>query len=150
MKLLVDSLMKQYSILIIAGTFVMYFLSCNSGPNQLAYLENTDSLAIQFFKPRDTLILTPENRVEIKLFTETMMDGAGGSEDLKDTTGKMLFTQKGSLLLEVYFSTPSTGSKFGAPVFSFVQNGKTGGGRFTYKAGSLLEDIYNELRIKRK
>ena len=150
MKSLVDSLMKQSLTLIIAGTIVIYSHSCNPGPNQLAYLQNTDSLTIHFFKPRDTLILTPENRVEISLLTETMMDGAGASEELQDTTGKMLFTQKGSLLLEVYFSTPSTGSKFGAPVFTFVQNGKTGGGRFTYKAGSFLEDAYNEMRKSSK
>jgi nitrogen fixation protein FixH len=150
MKLLVDSLMKIFFTLIIAATVVMIFLSCNSGNNQLAYLENADELTIQFFKPKDTVVLTTRKRGQIDILAETVIDGGGELVNLQDTTGRMLFTQKDSLLLEVYFSTPNTGSKFTAPVFAFGQDQHVSGGRFTYKAGSLLEEIYNELRIKRK
>lgn len=142
--------MKQFFKSIIAATFVMIFVSCKSGNSQLAYLENTDQLTIQFFKPTDTIQRTTQKRGQIEVFAETVIDGGGEPGQLQDTTGRMLFTQKDSLLLEVYFSTPNTGSKFGAPVFTFGRDKNAGGGRFTYKAGSELEEIYNELRIKRK
>jgi hypothetical protein len=150
MKLSVDSLMKQFFTSIIAATFVMIFLSCNSGNSQLAFLENADELTIQFFKPRDTVALAIRERGQIDILAGTVIDGGGELVNLQDTTGRMLFTQKDSLLLEVYFSTPNTGSKFAAPVFAFGRDKQANGGRFTYKAGSLLEEIYNELRIKRK
>jgi hypothetical protein len=150
MKLLVDSLMKLFFISITAATFVMIFLSCNNGNSQLAYLENADQLTIQFFKPKDTVERITQERGQIDILAGTVIDGGGEPVQLQDTTGRMLFTQKDSLLLEVYFSTPNTGSKFAAPVFAFGREKNVNGGRFTYKAGSLLEEIYNELRIKRK
>ena len=138
--------MKQFFTSII----VIVFISCNSGNKQLAYLEDADQLTIQFFKPKDTVALITQKRGQIDILAGTVMDGGGESVSLQDTTGRMLFTQKDSLLLEVYFSTPNTGSKFTAPVFAFGHNKQVSGGRFTYKAGSLLEEMYNELRIKRK
>lgn len=142
--------MKIFFTSIIAATIVMIFLSCNSGNSQLAYLENADELTIQFFKPKDTVEHTTQKRGQIDILVETVIDGGGESVSLQDTTGRMLFTQEDSLLLEVYFSTPNTGSKFTAPVFASAHDQHVSGGRFTYKAGSLLEEIYNELRIKRK
>ncbi len=150
MKLLVDSLMKLFFISITAATFVMIFLSCNNGNSQLAYLENADKLTIQFFKPKDTVERITRERGQIDILAGTMIDGSGEPVQLQDTTGRMLFTQKDSLLLEVYFSTSNTGSKFGSPVFVFGRDKSTGGGRFTYKAGSLLGEIYNQFRAKRK
>jgi hypothetical protein len=147
MKLLVDSLMKRFFTLIIATGFLF---SCNSGQNELSYLEKADGLTLQFFKPKDTLTRATKDRGQIDILAETVIGGSGEAVSLQDTTGRMLFTQKDSLLLEVYFSTSNTGSKFGSPVFVFGRDKGTGGGRFTYKAGSLLGEIYNQFRAKRK
>ena len=128
-------------------TFIVAVLTgCNSENNRPVMLKKVDSVIIHYFKGKEVESYGSSIKKQVDILAESITDAAVQKDRLPDTTGRIRFTQENNLVLEVYFTTPGTVSKFDAPVYAYEINGIVYGGRFTYKSGSLLEEFYDKLQ----
>jgi hypothetical protein len=107
-------------------------------------LRNIDRVDIQFFELADTLTQTLTKQQQIDIFKEVI----NGKEDrhLKcDTTGRLIYYKRDTLLLEAYFSTPVTGSKYDVGVVTYFLKPDIYKTLFTYRAGMGIDEYFYNL-----
>jgi frataxin-like iron-binding protein CyaY len=110
-------------------------------------LKDVDKVQLKFFNHGDTLTETIADDYELAIYKELI----NGKRDAKlkvkcDSTGQILFFNKQSLVLNAYFSSPASGSKYTKPSVSYSEETDHFGAPLTYRSGVSIDDYYYKLR----
>lgn len=109
------------------------------------FLNKTDKVEIQYFSLVDTVPQTLQDSKQIDIFKEVI----NGKEEKGlscDTTGRLLYFKGDTLLLEAYFSTPSTGSRLDKGVVTYFFKPDIYKTLFTYRAGMSIDEYFYDLK----
>jgi hypothetical protein len=139
---------------ILPGLFFLTFISCgsvNNGNKDQKYfadlLKDVDRLKLIFFNKGDTLSQVITNQLQIEAYKELINGKVDPKHKLKcDSTGKIEYYSKGKILLDAWFSTPTTGSRFDKPCVTYTLKPDVYSTLFSYRAGMDVDDNYYKLR----
>lgn len=108
------------------------------------FLSRTDKVEIEYFIFTDTLHKTIKGQKQIDIFKE-VINGKEDRELACDTTGRLLYFEGNTLLLEAYFSTPE-GSKSDNGVVTYFLKPDIYKTLFSYRAGRSIDEFFYELK----
>jgi hypothetical protein len=139
---------------ILPGLFFLTFFSCasvnNENKNKTHFadlLKDVDRLKLVFFNKGDTLSQVITSQLQIEAYKELINGKVDPKDKLKcDSTGKIEYYSKGNLLLNAFFSTPTTGSRFSKPCITYTVKSDVFSTLFSYRAGMDVDDNYYKLR----
>lgn len=139
---------------ILPGLFFLTFFSCgsvNNGSKDKKYftdlLKSVDQLKLVFFNKGDTLSQIITDLQQIAAYKEVINGKVDFKHTLKcDSTGKIEFFSKGKLLLDAWFSTRATGSKFDKDCLTYTVKPNVFSTLFTYRSARDVDDYYYKLR----
>jgi hypothetical protein len=139
---------------ILPGLFFLVCISCshsNYGEKNQQYfadlLKDVDQLKLIFFNKGDTLSQVITNPQQIEAYKELINGKVDTKLKLKcDSTGKIEYYSKGKLLLDAFFSTPMTGSRFDKACITYTLKPDVYSTQFSYRAGMDVDDNYYKLR----
>ena len=132
--------MKHFTRSIFTAVIFITLVSCSQNKKLRTHLRGVDGLEIQFFDKSDTLTKKTADEGDINLLMDQIASD-DEQETLSDTTGRIQFMKKGSVLLEVYFTLP---------FYTYHMGQEMHGGRFTYRGGRFLDELYSELKSKKQ
>jgi hypothetical protein len=139
---------------ILPGLFILTLISCSSGNNgnkDKAYfadlLNEVDQLKLVFFNKGDTLLQVITGQEQLDAYKEVINGKIDPKHKLTcDSTGKMVFFSKGKVVLDAWFSTKATGSKFPTDCVTYSIQSDVFCTKFTYRSGMAVDDYYYKLR----
>jgi len=110
-------------------------------------LKDVDKVQLKFFNHGDTLTETITDGEQLNVYKVLI----NGKHDAKlkikcDSTGQLLFFNKENLILNAWFSSPATGSKYNQPCVSYSDEADHFGSLLTYQSGISIDDYYYKLR----
>ena len=141
---------------ILPGLFILtcISISCSSGnkgsKDQTYFsdlLKEVDRLKLVFFNKGDTLSQVITDQVQLEAYKEVINGKVDPKHKLTcDSTGKMEFFSKGKMVLDAWFSTKATGSKFPKDCVTYTVQPDVFCTMFTYRSARDVDDYYYKLR----
>lgn len=142
--------MKKVSL----GLALLTLFSCGSVMNKSKgkkyfadLLQNVDKVRLIFFNHGDTLSEIITDLPEIGVYKELI----NGKRDPKlkiqcDSTGQILFYNKEDIILNAWFSSPASGSKYPKACVSYSVDPDHYATALTFRSGRDIDDYYYKLR----
>jgi hypothetical protein len=142
--------MKKVSL----GFVLLTLFSCSSVTNKSKgkkyfadLLKDVDKVQLKFFNHGDTLTGLITDQMEINIYRELINGKRDPKQKVKcDSTGQILFYSGNDLVLNAYFSSPASGSKYQKPCVSYSVEPMHYGAPLTYRSGRDIDDYYYKLR----
>ena len=142
--------MKKVSL----GLALLTLFSCgslmnkNKGKKYFAdLLKDVDKVQQIFFNHGDTLSETINDQQEIDIYKELISGKRDPRQKIKcDSTGQILFYNKEEILLNAYFSSPASGSKYDKACVSYSVDPDYYASVLTFRSGRDIDDYYFKLR----
>ena len=111
------------------------------GLNQNKNISKADKIEIRFYKAKKPLTYSTTEKNIVDAFKELIVKSKNNPTVKSDTTGEIIYLNKNTTLLKVYFSTHATKSKYKSPGISYNNILSS----MTYRAGMDLDEIFNNL-----
>jgi hypothetical protein len=120
----------------------------NKGKKYFAnLLQDVDKVKLIFFNHGDTLSETINDQREIDVYKELISGKRDPRQKIKcDSTGQILFYNKEEILLNAYFSSPASGSKYDKASVSYSVDPDHYASVLTFRSGRDIDDYYFKLR----
>jgi hypothetical protein len=141
--------MKNVSL----GLAFITLFSCNSiatkkGKTYFAdLLKDVDKVQLKFFNHGDTLSESITDPSEINIYKELINGKRDPKQKIKcDSTGQLLFLNKEEVILNAYFSSRASGSKYDKPCVTYSLDPENFGSALTLRSGQDIDDYYYKLR----
>ena len=142
--------MKKVSL----GLAVLTLFSCssitqkNKGKTYFAdLLKEVDKVQLKFFNHGDTLTEAITDQSEINIYKELITGKRDPKQKIKcDSTGQILFLIKDDLVLNAYFSSRASGSKYDKACVTYSVEPDIFGSALTVRSGQDIDDYYFKLR----
>lgn len=141
--------MKKVSL----GLALLTLFSCSNVPHKkdktyfADLLKDVDKIHLKFFNHGDTLSETITDQSEINIYKELINGKRDPKQKIKcDSTGQLLFMNKAEIILNAYFSSRASGSKYDKPCVIYSVDPDNYGSALTYRSGQDIDDYYYKLR----
>jgi hypothetical protein len=142
--------MKKVSL----GLAVLTLFSCgsitqkNKGKTYFAdLLKDVDKVQLKFFNHGDTLSEAITDQSEINIYKELITGKRDPKQKIKcDSTGQILFLTKDDIVLNAYFSSRASGSKYDKSSVTYSVEPNIYGSALTVRSGQDIDDYYFKLR----
>lgn len=142
--------MKKVSL----GLALLTFFSCSSVTNKSKgkkyfsdLLKDVDKVQLKFFNHGDTLSEMITDHLEIDIYKEVINGHRDPKQKVKcDSTGQILFYSKDDLILNAWFSSPASGSKYAKACVSYSVEPDHYGAPLIFRSGRDIDDYYFKLR----
>ncbi|OQP51303.1 hypothetical protein A4H97_27375 [Niastella yeongjuensis] len=142
--------MKNVSL----GLAVLTLFSCSSitqkskGKTYFAdLLKDVDKVQLKFFNHGDTLSEAITDQSEINIYKELITGKRDPKQKIKcDSTGQILFLTKEDIILNAYFSSRASGSKYDKACVTYSVEPDIFGSALTVRSGQDIDDYYFKLR----
>jgi hypothetical protein len=142
--------MKKVSL----GLAVFTLFSCgcmshkNKGKTYFAdLLKDVDKVQLKFFNHGDTLSEVITDQSEINIYKELITGKRDPKQKIKcDSTGQIMFLTKQDVILNAYFSSRASGSKYDKPSVTYSEETDNFGSALTIRSGQDIDDYYFKLR----
>ena len=142
--------MKKVSL----GLAVLTLFSCGSitqkskGKTYFAdLLKDVDKVQLKFFNHGDTLSEAITDQSEINIYKELINGKRDPKQKIKcDSTGQILFLIKDDVILNAYFSSRASGSKYDKACVTYSVEPDNYGSALTVRSGQDIDDYYFKLR----
>lgn len=142
--------MKKISL----GLLLLTLFSCGSVTNRSKskkyfadLLKDVDKLRLVFFNHGDTLAETITDQSEINMYKELINGKPDPKQKIKcDSTGQIQFLNKEEIVLNAFFSSPASGSKYEKASVSYSIPPELYGASLTMRPGQDIDDHYYKLR----
>jgi hypothetical protein len=142
--------MKKVSL----GLAVLTLFSCssvahkNKGKTYFAdLLKDVDKVQLRFFNHGDTLSEAITDQSEINIYKELITGKRDPKQKIKcDSTGQILFLTKEEIILNAYFSSRASGSKYDKACVTYTVEPEIFGSALTVRSGQDIDDYYFKLR----
>ena len=142
--------MKNVSL----GLAVLTLFSCgsitqkNKGKKYFSdLLQDVDKVQLKFFNHGDTLSETITDQTEINIYKELINGKRDPKQKIKcDSTGQLLFLTKNDVILNAYFSSRASGSKYDKACVIYAVDPDNYGTALTVRSGQDIDDYYFKLR----
>ena len=132
------------------GLALLTLFSCSRNKDKRYFaelLKDVDRLQLKFFNHGDTLSKIIADPQEINIYKELITGKRDPRQKIKcDSTGQILFLQKGDLVLSAWFSSPASGSKYNKPSVAYGIDPDHYSALLNYRSGMDIEDYYYKLR----
>jgi hypothetical protein len=142
--------MKKVSLGLVLATL----FSCGSVTNRSKgksyfadLLKDVDKVRLVFFNHGDTLSETITDQPEINIYKELINGKRDPKQKIKcDSTGQIQFLNKEDIILNAWFSSPASGSKFEKSCVLYSVDPDHYGAPLTFRSGRDIDDYYFKLR----
>ncbi|MBO9201477.1 MULTISPECIES: hypothetical protein [Niastella] len=142
--------MKKVSL----GLAVLTMFSCSSithkskGKTYFSdLLKDVDKVHLKFFNHGDTLSESITDQSEIKIYKELINGKRDPKQKIKcDSTGQILFLTGNDIILNAYFSSRASGSKYDKACVTYAVEPDNFGTALTLRSGQDIDDYYFKLR----
>ena len=142
--------MKNVSL----GLALLTLFSCgsisqkNKGKKFFAeLLQDVDKVQLKFFNHGDTLSETITDQSEINIYKELINGKRDPKQKIKcDSTGQILFFTKNDIILNAFFSSRASGSKYDKACVTYSLDPDHYGSALTGRSGQDIDDYYYKLR----
>ena len=110
-------------------------------------LKDVDKVQLKFFNHGDTLSETITDQSEINIYKELINGKRDPKQKIKcDSTGQIMFLTKEDVILNAYFSSRASGSKYDKPCVTYSLDPENYGTALTLRSGQDIDDYYFKLR----
>jgi hypothetical protein len=142
--------MKKVSL----GLVLLTLFSCGSltqrskGKTYFAdLLKDVDKIQLKFFNHGDTLSETITDPSEINIYKELITGKRDPKQKIKcDSTGQILFSTKEEIILNAFFSSRASGSKYDKPCVTYSVDPDNYGSALIGRSRQDIDDYYYKLR----
>jgi hypothetical protein len=142
--------MKKVSL----GLAVLTLFSCgsisqkNKGKKYFSdLLKDVDKVQLKFFNHGDTLSEAITDQSEINIYKELINGKRDPKHSIKcDSTGQLIFYTQQEVILNAYFSSRASGSKYENACVTYAVEPDNYGAALTVGAGQDIDDYYFKLR----
>ena len=142
--------MKKVSL----GLAVLTLFSCGNithkgkGKTYFAdLLKDVDKVQLKFFNHGDTLFEAITDQSEINIYKELITGKRDPKQKIKcDSTGQILFFTKNDIILNAFFSSRASGSKYDKACVTYSLDPDHYGSALTGRSGQDIDDYYYKLR----
>ncbi|HEX6426152.1 MAG TPA: hypothetical protein VF008_00650 [Niastella sp.] len=142
--------MKKVSL----GLVLLTLVSCGSvtqkskGKKYFAdLLKDVDKIHLKFFNHGDTLSETITDQSEINIYKELINGKRDPKQKIRcDSTGQILFLTKEEIILNAFFSSRASGSKYDKACVTYSVDPFNYGSALTVRSGQDIDDYYYKLR----
>lgn len=142
--------MKKVSL----GLALLTLLSCGSvtqkSKNKKYFtdlLKDVDKIQLKFFNHGDTLSETITDRSEINIYKELINGKRDPKQKIKcDSTGQILFLTNEEIILNAFFSSRASGSKYDKPCVTYSVDPYHYGSALIGRSREDIDDYYYKLR----
>ncbi|WP_205513697.1 hypothetical protein [Longitalea arenae] len=142
--------MKKVSL----GFALLTLVSCssithkNKGKKYFAdLLKDVDKIQLKFFNHGDTLAETITDASEINIYKELINGKRDTKQKIKcDSTGQIIYISKNEIVLQAWFSSRASGSKYDRACVTYADATDHYGSALTLKGGQDIDDYYYKLR----
>lgn len=110
-------------------------------------LKDVDKVQLKFFNHGDTLSEAITDQSEINIYKELITGKRDPKQKIKcDSTGQIMFLTKEDVILNAYFSSRASGSKYDKPSVTYSEETDKFGSALTIRSGQDIDDYYFKLR----
>ena len=110
-------------------------------------LKDVDKVQLKFFNHGDTLSEAITDQLEIGIYKELINGKRDHKQKIKcDSTGQILFFTKNDIILNAYFSSRASGSKYDKACVTYMVDPEHYGSPLTVRSGQDIDDYYYKLR----
>jgi len=142
--------MKNVSL----GLTLLTLFSCgsimqkNKGKKFFAeLLKDVDKVQLKFFNHGDTLTESITDQSEINIYKELITGKRDPKQKIKcDSTGQILYLSKNDIILNAWFSSRASGSKYDKACVTYSLEPDNYGSALTVRSGQDIDDYYYKLR----
>lgn len=142
--------MKKVSL----GLVLLTLVSCGSGTQKSKgktyfadLLKDVDKIHLKFFNHGDTLSETITDQSEINIYKELINGKRDPKQKIKcDSTGQILFLANKEIILNAFFSSRASGSKYDKACVTYSVEPVHYGSALTVRSGQDIDDYYYKLR----
>ena len=142
--------MKKVSL----GLALLTLFSCGTvtqKPKSKKYfadlLKDVDKVQLKFFNHGDTLSETITDQSEINIYRELISGKRDPKQKIKcDSTGQILFVTNEGIILNAFFSSRASGSKYDKPCVTYSVDPENYGSALTGRSRQDIDDYYYKLR----
>jgi frataxin-like iron-binding protein CyaY len=142
--------MKNVSL----GFALLTLVSCssishkNKGKKYFAdLLKDVDKIHLKFFNHGDTLSETITDQSEITIYKELISGKRDAKQKIKcDSTGQIIYVSKNDVILQAWFSSRASGSKYDKACVTYTIDPDHYGSALTVRSGQDIDDYYYKLR----
>src|SRR5688572_21070492 len=136
--------MKHVSL----GLAFLTLVSCgsfshkNKGKKYFAdLLKDVDKIQLKFFNHGDTLTEAITDQTEINIYKELITGKRDPKQKVKcDSTGKILFLSRNEVVLQAWFSSRASGSKYDKACVTYSVEPETYGSALTVRSRQDIDD----------
>jgi frataxin-like iron-binding protein CyaY len=102
---------------------------------------------LKFFNHGDTLAEAITDVTEINIYKDLITGKRDPKQKIKcDSTGEILFLSKNEVVLQAWFSSRASGSKYDKACVTYSVEPDTYGSALTVRSGQDIDDYYYKLR----
>lgn len=142
--------MKNVSL----GLALLTLFSCGSIPQKnkskkyfADLLKDVDKIQLKFFNHGDTLSEIITDQSEVNIYKELINGKRDPKQKIKcDSTGQILFLSKNDVILNAFFSSRASGSKYDKACVTYSVDPEHYGSSLTVRSGQDIDDYYYKLR----
>jgi len=110
-------------------------------------LKDVDKIQLKFFNHGDTLFETITDPSEINIYKELINGKRDPKQKIKcDSTGQILFAAKEEIILNAFFSSRASGSKYDKPCVTYSVEPDNYGSALMGRCRQDIDDYYYKLR----
>lgn len=110
-------------------------------------LKDVDKIQLKFFNHGDTLSETITDQSEINIYKELINGKRDPKQKIKcDSTGQILFSTNQGIILNAFFSSPASGSKYDKPCVTYSVDPYNYGSVLIGRSRQDIDDYYYKLR----
>ncbi|WP_207515513.1 hypothetical protein [Longitalea luteola] len=110
-------------------------------------LKDVDKIQLKFFNHGDTLAETITDPSEINIYKELINGKRDAKQKIKcDSTGQIIYVSKDDVILQAWFSSRASGSKYDKACVTYADETDHYGSALTLRSGQGIDDYYYKLR----
>lgn len=110
-------------------------------------LKDVDKVQLKFFNHGDTLIEAITDETEINIYKSLITGKRDPKQRVRcDSTGQILFLSQKDIVLQAWFSSRASGSKYDKACVTYSAEPDTYGNPLTVRSGQDIDDYYYKLR----
>jgi hypothetical protein len=110
-------------------------------------LKEVDKVQLKFFNHGDTLTEAITDETEINIYKDLITGKRDPRQKVKcDSTGEILFLSRNDIVLQAWFSSRASGSKYDKACVTYSVEPDTYGSALTVRSGQDIDDYYYKLR----
>jgi len=110
-------------------------------------LKDVDKVQLKFFNHGDTLTESITDQSEITIYKELISGKRDPKQKIKcDSTGQILFLSKNDVILNAWFSSRASGSKYDKACVTYSLEPDNFGSALTLRSSQDIDDYYYKLR----